>query len=145
MIKKLIPLVMLLLFISLSFAAEPVPDTQLRTFSAEEISNFEKRFREIDIHMNYLKEKMVEQEEIISMYAETERLFRELKTSPDISDLNMAREYLTSKLNILEETSKERVSYVRRMDFMYQAMVVMGMAIIIFMIIYSIYMFARRK
>lgn len=147
MVKKLLPLIILLSIFSLtfSFAEEQEEEIQPQTFSADEISAFEKKFREIDVYMKYFKEKMVEHDDIISMYTDTERLFRELKTSPDISDISLAREHLNTKLEILDTKAKQKVSYIRRMDFMYQTMVILGLAIIVFMVLYSIYMFVRRK
>lgn len=147
MVKKLLPLIIFLSIFSLNFsyAEEPEEGIQPRTFSADEIAAFEKRFREIDVYMNLFKEKMIEHDDIISMYVDTERLFRELKTSPDISDINLAREHLKTKLDMLEMKAKQKVSYIKRMDFMYQSMVVLGLALIVFMALYSIYMFVRRK
>lgn len=147
MVKKLLPLIILLSIFSLtfSFAEEQEEEIQPQTFSADEIAAFEKKFREIDAYMKYFKEKMVEHDDIISMYTDTERLFRELKTSPDISDISLAREHLNTKLEILDTKAKQKVSYIRRMDFMYQTMVILGLAIIVFMVLYSIYMFVRRK
>lgn len=145
MIKKLLSLIILFLLFSFSYAAELKDEPLAQTFSAEEIAAFEKKFKEIDVYMNYLKDKMVEHNDIITMYSDTERIFRDFKTSPDISDIVLAREFLNSKLDILEEKAKQKVSYTRRMDFMYQTMVILGLASIIYMVIYSIYMYVRRK
>lgn len=147
MVKKILSMIILTLVISLNFsyAADIKDEIQPQTFSAEEISVFEKKFKEIDIYMNFFREKMVEHDDIISSYTDAERLFRDLKTSPDISDINLAREHLKTKIEILEGKAKQKVSYIRRMDFMYQTMVILGLAIIVFMAVYSIYMYVRRK
>ena len=148
MIKRVIlPSLLMLLLFNVSFAvtAEPVEQEQAQTFSPEDISAFEKKFKEIDVYIDYLKAKMVEHNDIISMYTEAERLFRDLKTSPDIKDIELSRQHLKLKLEILEEKAEQKVSYIKRMDFMYQAMLILGMTMIIFMVVYSIYMYARRK
>jgi len=147
MAKKLLSMIILSLILSLnfSFAAETRDEIQPQTFSAEEISAFEKKFKEIDVYMNFFREKMVEHDDIIKAYTDAERLFRDLKTSPDISDINLAREHLNTRIDILEGKAKQKVSYIKRMDFMYQTMVVLGLVIIIFMAVYSIYMYIRRK
>lgn len=146
MIKRVIlPSLLMLLLFNVSFAVTPEPVEQPLTFSPEDVSAFEKKFKEIDVYMDYLKAKMVEHNDIISMYTEAERLFRDLKTSPDIKDVELSRQHLKLKLEILEEKARQRVSYLKRMDFMYQSMLILGMIMIIFMVVYSIYMYARRK
>jgi len=147
MTKKLLSMIVFSVFIFLnhSYAADTKTEIQPQTFSIEEISAFEKKFKEIDVYMNFFREKMVEHDDIIKSYTDAERLFRDLKTSPDISDINLARELLNTKIDILEGRAKQKVSYIKRMDFMYQTMIVLGLAIIVFMVIYSIYMYLRRK
>jgi hypothetical protein len=147
MVKKLLFMIILSLIVLLNFsyAVETKEEIQPQTFSAEEISAFDKKFKEIDVYMNFFREKMVEHDDIIKSYTDAERLFRDLKTSPDISDINLAREHLNTKIDNLEGKAKQKVSYIRRMDFMYQTMVILGLGIIIFMVVYSIYMYLRRK
>lgn len=147
MVKKLLSIIILFFVISAGFlyAADPKMEYQPQTLSAEEISAFEKKFKEIDVYMSFFREKMVEHDDIIKAYTDAERLFRDLKTAPDISDINLAREHLDTKIEILEGKAKQKVSYIRRMDFMYQTMVILGLGIIVFMVIYSIYMYVRRK
>lgn len=146
MIKRLFLLTLVIPVILLnSYAADVQPAVQPQTFSSEEISAFEKKFKEIEVNLNYLKEKTVEYNEIITLYSDAEKFFRELKTSPDIKDINLARQHLKTKLEILDEKSKQRASYIKRMEFMYQAMIVFGMISVIVMVSYSIYMYGRRK
>ncbi|HOP28731.1 MAG TPA: hypothetical protein P5120_01660 [Spirochaetota bacterium] len=147
MVKKILSMIILNLVIIYNFsnAADIKNEIQPQTFSAEEITVFEKKFKEIDTYMNFFREKMVEHDDIIKTYTDAERLFRDLKTSPDISDINLAREHLNTKIEVLESKAKQKVSYIKRMDFMYQTMIVLGLAIIVFMVIYSIYMYVRRK
>ncbi len=148
MVKRILPLIILLSTFTFcySYAAVPKDETPPpQTLSAEEIASFEKKFREIDGYMNFLKEKMVEHDDIILLYTDAERLFRDLKTSPDISDIKIAKEYLNTKIDILDNRAKQKVSYIKRMELMYQSMVIMGLGIIIYMSIYSIYMYIRRK
>ncbi|HOP63293.1 MAG TPA: hypothetical protein PK358_07835 [Spirochaetota bacterium] len=147
MVKKYLPLILVLLLFafSISYGARSDEETQPRIFSAEEISDFEKKFKEIDVYMEYFREKMVEHNDIIDVYTDAERLFRDLKTSPDIVDIELAREHLNTKLENLREKAEQRMSYIKRMDLMYQTMTILGLVIIVFMVVYSIYMFARRK
>jgi hypothetical protein len=147
MVKKLLSVIIfsLIIFLNISYAAETKVEVQPQTLSADEITAFEKKFKEIDIYMNFFREKMVEHDDIIKSYTDAERLFRDMKTSPDRSDINLAREHLNTKIEILEGKAKQKVSYIKRMDFMYQTMIVLGLLIIVFMAVYSIYMYIRRK
>ncbi len=147
MVKKLLSVIIfsLIIFLNISYAAETKVEVQPQTLSADEITAFEKKFKEIYIYMNFFREKMVEHDDIIKSYTDAERLFRDMKTSPDISDINLAREHLNTKIEILEGKAKQKVSYIKRMDFMYQTMIVLGLLIIVFMAVYSIYMYIRRK
>ncbi|HNX23338.1 MAG TPA: hypothetical protein PKG60_04780 [Spirochaetota bacterium] len=117
-----------------------LPDTIEKDFST-----FEKRFKAIDESINYLKSKNVDSNDIITMYAEAESLFREVKYASELKDYDMTVRFLSHKISILEEKSLERVSLAKRMDLMYILMVSMGGVIVIFMSIYSIYMYSRRK
>jgi len=147
MIKRLLLLTLVIpvVLFNYSYAADVQPEIQPQTFSSEEISAFEKKFKDIESNLNYLKNKMVEYNEIITLYTDAEKFFRELKTSPDIKDINLARQHLKMKLENLDEKTKQKVSYIKIMDFMFQGMVISGMILIIFMATYSIYMFARRR
>lgn len=117
-----------------------LPDTIEKDFST-----FEKRFKAIDESINYLKSKNVDSNDIITMYAEAESLFREVKYASELKDYDMTVRFLSHKISILEEKSLERVSLAKRMDLMYILMVSMGGVIVVFMSIYSIYMYSRRK
>jgi len=118
---------------------EPVRNT------AKDISLFEKRFKNINESMNYLKDKNIDRNDIIAVYNDAESLFKEVKYAPELKDYDMTVKFLSDKLTELEEKSLERVSLVKRMDFLYNLMVSLGLAIIVIMSSYSIYMYSRRK
>jgi len=113
--------------------------------NANDIILFEKRFKAVDESLNYLKSKNIDSNDIITIYAEAESLFREVKYASELKDYDMTIRFLSQKLLILEEKSLERVSLARRMDLMYILMVSMGIGVIIVMSLYSIYMYSRRK
>ena len=111
-----------------------------------QISSLEKRFKAIDGSMNYLKKNNVDQNNIIKIYSEAESLFRDIKETPEqIKDYDMALKFLSQKLSVIEEKSAERISFAGRTGFMYIVMIATGSGIILFMMIYSIIMYVRRK
>jgi hypothetical protein len=111
----------------------------------DDISIFEKRFKAVDESMNYLKAENVDSNDIITLYTESESLFREVKYASELKDYDMTIKFLSHKLSILEEKSLERVALAKRMDLIYILMVGFGTGIIIVMSGYSIYMYSRRK
>ncbi len=113
--------------------------------NADDISAFEKRFKAVDESMNYLKAENVDSNDIITLYTESESLFREIKYASELKDYDMTIRFLSHKLSILEEKSLERVALAKRMDLIYILMVGFGTVIILVMSGYSIYMYSRRK
>ena len=113
--------------------------------NADDISAFEKRFKAVDESMNYLKAENVDSNDIITLYTESESLFREVKYASELKDYDMTIRFLSHKLSILEEKSSERVALAKRMDLIYILMVGFGTVIILVMSGYSIYMYSRRK
>jgi len=110
-----------------------------------EILSFEKRFKIIDDSVKYLKDNNIDSNDIISAYTEAEGLFRDIKTSAELKDYDMAVKLLSRELAVLEEKSSDRASLAKRMNLMYIIMVSMGIFIILLMSAYSIYMYSRRK
>lgn len=118
---------------------EPVRDI------SKEISLFEKKFKSINESMNFLNSKNIDHNDIIILYGEAESLLKEIKSNPELKDYDMTLKLLSNRISLLEEKSVERVSLVKRMDFMYNLMVGLGLAVIVLMSSYSIYMYSRRK
>ncbi|HOK02323.1 MAG TPA: hypothetical protein PKX79_06685 [Spirochaetota bacterium] len=116
-----------------------------KTFSQEDIQLFENRFKDIKGHLDFFNDRAVEYNEILKLYTEADKLFRDFKTSPDVGDVALAKELLESKLSILEEKVRLKYVSIRKMEILYTTMVFSGLGIIIFMVIYSIYMYLRRK
>ncbi len=95
--------------------------------------------------MNFLNSKNIDHNDIIILYGEAESLLKEIKSNPELKDYDMTLKLLSNRISLLEEKSVERVSLVKRMDFMYNLMVGLGLAVIVLMSSYSIYMYSRRK
>jgi cell division protein FtsL len=137
-------MILLILFISFSGTALFSQNEFLKNYEGE-ISELESRFRNITESLDYLKKKNVDSNDIITMYTETESLFRELKLVSELKDYDIINRFLQHRLTALEEKTLERVSLAKRMDFIYIIMVTMGSVAIIVMSVYSVYMYSRRK
>lgn len=133
-------------FLLVFFIGAPVfsQDEPVRN-SVKDISLFEKRFKSINEKMNYLKDKNIDYNDIIIIYNDAESMLKELKSGSELKDYDMTINFLSSKLSILEEKSHERVSLIKRMDFIYNLMTGLGLVIVVVMSSYSIYMYTRRK
>lgn len=120
-------------------------DENSNDYSAQ-ILTLEKKFRVLDESIAYLKKNNMEIADIDRIHTEAGGLFREIKDNPDaFKDYDMALQLLSVKVAVLEEKTAERISFARRSAFMYIVMVVAGAGILLFMIIYSVSMYIRRK
>ncbi|HPS56728.1 MAG TPA: hypothetical protein PK514_01355 [Spirochaetota bacterium] len=102
----------------------------------------------LSVSQNLVKSMMqdeIEAADLIPMLKECEKIFDSLKSSTDIKDPFAVKDMLLAKLAALESKAQERIYLHKRMNLLYQIMVVSGMLIIVVMIVYSIYMFSKRK
>ncbi len=142
MIRKLMISGLLFVF----FTGSPLlSQNELPQNVENDFSSIEKRFKNVDESINYLKTKNIDINDIITIYTEAESLFREVKYASELKDYDMSVRFLSHKISILEEKSLERVSLAKRMDLMYILMVSIGVTIIVILSLYSIYMYSRRK
>ena len=133
---------MIIVLMSVFFSGIPILSQGV---ISNDIQSFEKRLKAVDESINYLKNKNIDINDILTEYAETERLFREVKYTSELKDYDMTIRFLSQKTSFLEEKTLERVSLAKRMDLMYILMVSMGLIIILAMALYSIYKYSRRK
>ena len=104
------------------------------------------QFRTIDQSFEYLKKNNAELGDLSKIREDALNLFKEIKDNPDsLKDYDMALQLLDARVSILEEKSAEKISFVRRSAFMYIIMAIAGTGIILFMVIYLILMYLRRK
>lgn len=114
-------------------------------YSAQ-ILSLEKKFKVLNESIAYLKNKNMDTADISKTYAEAGNLFKDIKDNPDsLRDYDMALQLLSVKISTLEEKTADKISFARRTAFMYIVMVTAGAGIILFMVIYSILMYLRRK
>ena len=113
---------------------------------SSQILTFEKKFKTIDQSIDYLKKNNMEIAEINIAYEDAGNLFKEIKDNPDsLKDYDMALMLLQAKVSMLEEKISGKISFAGRSAFMYIVMVATGIGIILFMVIYLILMYFRRK
>lgn len=87
----------------------------------------------------------IETADLIPVLTDSEKIFDSLKTSTDIKDPAVLRDLVLARLAALEIKAQDRIYLHKRMNLLYQIMVVTGMLLIVIMIVYSIYMFSKRK
>lgn len=102
----------------------------------------------LSVAQNMVKSMMqndIETADLIPVLTESEKIFDSLKTSTDIKDPVVLKDLVLARLAALEIKAQDRIYLHKRMNLLYQIMVVTGMLLIVIMIVYSIYMFSKRK
>lgn len=124
---------------------QQIQQEELPKDTARDISPFEKRFKNINQSISYLKDNNIDYSDITAIYSEAESLLKDIKNNSDFKDYDMTIKFLSGKISILEEKTADRVSLAKRMNFLYIVMVSMGLGIIVVISLYSIYLYSRRK
>jgi hypothetical protein len=142
--KLFIPAIILLLFICSGLSSQD--NTSVRNpLTPEELIYFDEMLSIARNNINYLNREQIESDQIKKRYAEAENLFFALRHSEGIKDPDLLKRYLTTLTSELVNESGDRVDFVKRMNLLYWMMVSIGLMIIVTLIIYSIYMYAKRK
>lgn len=124
---------------------ELVPPVEPLRLSGEDSALIASKLSVSQNLVKYMMQNDIETADLIPMLKENEKIFDSLKSSTDIKDPFTVKDMLLLKLSILESRAQDRISLHRRMNLMYQIMVVSGMLLIVLMIVYSIYMYSKRK
>ena len=95
--------------------------------------------------VNSMVQRNIECSDLMSQLKEAEKIYESLKTSPDIKDPVVLKDLLLTRLSILDTEAQRRIATNSRMDLIYQTMIITGLVLIVLMIIYSIYMYSKRK
>ncbi len=143
--KKLffIPSIILILFICSGLSSQDNSvDSPLKP---EELIYFDEMLSIAKNNIDFLNREQIDADEIKTRYAEASNLFFTLRNSQDLKDPDLLKRYLTVLTSDLVDESGDRVDFVKRMNLLYWMMVSIGMMIIITLLIYSVYMFAKRK
>ena len=139
-------IIIILFILSLTTGINIFARNDNSTDYSSQILTFEKKFRSINQSIDYLKKNNMETADISKIYTDAGNLFKEIKDNPDsLKDYDMALQLLTEKISALEEKTAEKIAFARRTAFMYIIMVAAGLGIILFMVIYSVLMYFRRK
>ncbi len=135
----------LLLVFSLSLSAFSQDNKTEAILHVDEARYFEQMLSVIKDNIEFLSKEQIETGDMKSRYAEANNLFFSLRNSSDIKDFNLTKRYLTTLVADLVQESEDRVAFVQRMELLYWMMLSIGLFIVFLMLIYSIYMYSRRK
>lgn len=124
---------------------EPEPVVETIRLSGEDSALIASKLSAAQNLVKSMIQDEIDTSDLIPLLKESEKTFYFLKSSPDIKDPVALKDMLLARLASLEVKAQERITLHKRMNLLYQIMVVSGMIVIIVMIIYSIYMFSRRK
>ena len=136
-------IIILLLFICSGLSSQDnISDNPLKP---EELIYFDEMLSIAKNNIDFLNREQIDADEIKKGYAEASNVFFTLRNSPDVKDPDLLKRYLTVLTSDLVNESGDRVDFVKRINLLYWMMVSIGLIIIIIILIYSIYMFAKRK
>jgi len=138
-----IPAIILLFFICTGFSSQD--NSAGNTLKPEDLVYFDEMLLISKNNIDFLNKEQIEADEIRTKYAEASNLYFALRHSADIKDPDLLKRYLTALTSELVNESGNRVDFVKRMNFLYWMMVGIGLLIIITLLVYSVYMYAKRK
>ncbi len=146
MMKKLFALALMFFFIGiLSLYAAEEKKVIPANFSGQDSALIAQKLSAAQSRMKQLIDNNIDCSDLMSRLAETQKKFDELKSSLEIKDPAASRDLLLASIESIEARAAERMLLNRRMDVIYQIMVILGMLAIVLMIVYSIYMYSKRK
>jgi hypothetical protein len=134
-----------ILIISLSISAYSQEHKAGSTLLVDETLHFEEMFSVVKDNIAFLTEEQMETDNMKRLLSEAEGLFFRLKYLEDIKDPELMKRHLSTIVADLVQESGERVAFVQRMNLLYWMMLSIGLFIVFLMLVYSIYMYSRRK
>jgi len=141
--KKVFLLPILIIFLSISVYSQEHKAGS--TLLVDEILHFEEMFSVVKDNIAFLTEEQMETDNMKRLLSEAEGLFFRLRYVEDIKDPELMKRHLSTIVADLVQESGERVAFVQRMNLLYWMMLSIGLFIVFLMLVYSIYMFSRRK
>lgn len=115
------------------------------TLLVDEILHYEEMISVVKDNIAFLNEEQIETDNMKRLLSEAEGLFFSLRYVEDIKDPELMKRHLSNIVADLVQASGERVAFVQRMNLLYWMMLSIGLFIVFLMLIYSIYMYSRRK
>lgn len=148
MVKRIFIIVMLFIAIAMSlFPAQNDENQETIVFqlSADDSMVIAQQLASVQNNIKIMLDNGIECSDLIRSLKEAESVFENLKTSVEIKDPGASKDLLLLKISAVDSKARERVNMHKRMNLLYQIMVISGMCVIIMMILYSIYMYSKRK
>lgn len=143
--KKIFLLPVIIFLFSIYSGLLSQDNTAINSVKPEELIHLEEMLSIVKANIDFLTSEQIEVDAIKKRYAEAENLFFALKYSHEIRDPELLKRYLLSTADELVNESGDRVDFVKRMTFLYWMMVGFGLLLILTLLVYSVYMYAKRK
>ncbi|MFA5517675.1 MAG: hypothetical protein WDA74_00315 [Spirochaetota bacterium] len=143
--KKIFLLPVIIFLFSIYSGLSGQDNAAINQAKPEELIHLEEMLSIAKVNIDFLNSEQIEADAIKEKYAEAENLFFALKYSHEIRDPELLKRYLSSTVDELVSESGDRVDFVNRMTFLYWMMVGIGLLIILTLLVYSVYMYAKRK
>ena len=143
--KKILLLPAIILLFSICSGLHSQDSADVNPLKPEELIHLEEMLSIAKLNIDFLNREEIESGKLEERYAEAENLFFALKHSHDIKDPDLLKRYLTSTVDELINESGNRADFVRRMTLLYWMMVGIGLLIILTLLVYAVYMYAKRK
>lgn len=143
--KKILLLPAIILLFSICSGLHSQDSADVNPLKPEELIHLEEMLSIAKLNIDFLNREEIESGKLEERYAEAENLFFALKHSHEIKDPDLLKRYLTSTVDELINESGNRADFVRRMTLLYWMMVGIGLLIILTLLVYAVYMYAKRK
>lgn len=141
--KNFLLLPALIICMSLSLFGQD--NIQSNSLNVDEILHFEEMLSVIKSNIAFLSEEQIETGDMKNRFSEAGNLFFSLKNSSDIKDFELMKKYLNTIISELAQESGDKVAFVKRMELLYWMMLSIGLVIVLMILVYSIFMYSRRK
>lgn len=109
------------------------------------IAGIDRSFNAIDKNLNYITEKQGEVKKLHDRVNHARHLFHQLVHVFSREDMETTKKILEMEIENLDSDTRLKVASIKRLDILYIAMLVFGVAIVIGITTYSIIMYGKRK
>ncbi|MBP7737209.1 MAG: hypothetical protein KA369_14615 [Spirochaetes bacterium] len=109
------------------------------------IAGIDRSFNAIDKNINYITEKQGEVKKLRERVNHARHLFHQFVHVFSREDMETTKKILDMEIESLDSDTRLKVASIKRLDMLYIAMLVFGVAIVIGITTYSIIMYGKRK
>ncbi len=109
------------------------------------IAGIDRSFSAIDNNLNYITEKQGEVQKLVDRVNNARHLFRQFVHVFSKQDMETTKKILEIEMQSLDSETRMKVASIKRLDVLYLAMLVFGLAIVGGISTYSIVMYGKRR